>query len=52
MLLFSLAFVVPYNGLVRKRGAVGTPGTQIEIEVQLKRRATIWSPNRVETVSG
>ncbi|GED90666.1 LemA family protein [Streptomyces sp. 6-11-2] len=47
VVLLVLAFVVPYNGLVRKRGAVDNAWAQTE--VQLKRRHDLV-PNLVETV--
>ncbi|MFI9605009.1 LemA family protein [Streptomyces sp. NPDC052043] len=49
VVLLILAFVVPYNGLVRKRGAVDNAWAQIE--VQLERRDDLV-PNLVETVRG
>ncbi|MFE4415804.1 LemA family protein [Streptomyces sp. NPDC056821] len=49
VVLILLAFVIPYNGLVRKRGAVDNAWAHIE--VQLKRRHDLV-PTLVETVRG
>lgn len=49
VVLLILAFAAPYNGLVRKRGAVDNAWAQIE--VQLERRHDLVS-NLVETVRG